>query len=181
MAFGSDYRVKYLMRETQRKVTERLREEGITENPLRLRVFDDDSGDGEMWDKGGLTFTTKSGAKAGSGDGAWYVDKYWVDPISKKKSKAKPILVIEGTFGNETGVVGDGQLTKISHVNELAQRGIDSAILMPKIAEYYTNGSKIKNATPPVCAKSGESSAWYKRLVMACIAQSEIFSNYHHQ
>ena len=94
------------MRETQRKVTERLREEGL-KNPLQLRVFDDDAGDGEMWDKGGLTFTTMSGVKAGSGDGAWYVKEKWTDPISKKESMAKPILMIEGTFGNETGVVGD--------------------------------------------------------------------------
>ena len=50
MAFGSDFRVKYLMREIQRVVTERLRKEGL-ENPLRLRVFDDDAGDNELWEK----------------------------------------------------------------------------------------------------------------------------------
>ena len=69
MAFGSDFRVKYLMRDIQREVTERLRKEGL-ENPLRLRVFDDDAGDNELWEKGGLTFTTKGGSAAGSGDGA---------------------------------------------------------------------------------------------------------------
>jgi len=168
MAFGSDFRVKYLMREIQRVVTERLRKEGL-ENPLRLRVFDDDAGDNEFWEEGGLTFTTKSGSAAGSGDGAWYVKKEWTDPLSKKKSKAKPVLVIEGTFGIETGNVGDAQKTKLSHVIELAQRRIHSGILMPKRAEYYTSGKK-DGKKPPTCVKSG---TWNKPVVMAALSQSE--------
>ena len=127
MAFGSDFRVKYLMRDVQRIVTKRLSEEGV-ENPLRLRVFDEDAGDNMLWDKGGLTFTTDEDNDAGSGDGAWYVEENWIDLISKKKSKFKPILVIEGTFGTETGNVGDAQKTKLSHIFELrhttgAERG----------------------------------------------------------
>ena len=169
MAFGSDYRVKYLMRDVQRIVTERLKAEGHDENPLRLRVFDEDAGDNEMWDKGGLTFTTKSGEKAGSGDGAWYVKESWTDPFSTKKTNAKPILVIEGTFGSETGNVGDAQKTKISHVIELAPRKIFSAILMPKLAEYYSSG-KQKGKPEPTYVQNGR---WMKSLVMATISQSQ--------
>ena len=168
MAFGSDFRVKYLMRDIQREVTERLRKEGL-ENPLRLRVFDDDAGDNELWEKGGLTFTTKGGSAAGSGDGAWYVKETWIDPLSNKKSDAKPVLVIEGTFGNEVGVVGDGQKTKLSHVDELPQRKIFSAILMPKLAEYYSSGKK-KGASTPTYVQNGR---WMKSLVMASISLSQ--------
>jgi len=167
MAFGSDFRVKYLMRDVQRIVTERINQEGHV-NPLRLRVFDEDAGDNMMWDKGGLTFTTPDGEKAGSGDGAWYVEETWVDPISKKKSKSKPILVIEGTFGTETGNVGDAQKTKLSHIFELPKRNILSAILMPKLAEYYTSG-KNKKKSPPTFVQNGW---WMKSLVMASISLS---------
>jgi len=167
MAFGSDYRVKYLMRDVQRIVTERINKEGF-ENPLRLRVFDEDAGDNMMWDKGGLTFTTSDGEKAGSGDGAWYVEEAWTDPISKKKSKSTPILVIEGTFGTETGNVGDAQKTKLSHIFELPKRKILSAILMPKLAEYYTSG-KNKKKSPPTFVQNGW---WMKSLVMASISLS---------
>jgi len=169
MAFGSDFRVKYLMRDIQRIVTEKLKQENL-ENPLLLRVFDDDAGDNELWENGGLTFTTNNGTPAGSGDGAWYVKEKWIDPISKKQSNANPILVIEGTFGNEVGVVGDGQKTKLSHVNELAQRGVLSAILMPKLAEYYSSGKK-QGKKPPTYVQNGW---WMKSMVMACITHSKI-------
>lgn len=168
MAFGSDFRVKYLMRDVQRIVTERLSKEGI-ENPLRLRVFDEDAGDNMLWDKGGLTFTTKDNENAGSGDGAWYVEKHWTDPISKKKSSFSPVLVIEGTFGTETGNVGDAQKTKISHIFELPQRNILSAILMPKVSEYYTSG-KNKNKPKPTHVVNAW---WMKGMVMASIALSQ--------
>lgn len=167
MAFGSDFRVKYLMRDVQRIVTERINKEGL-ENPLRLRVFDEDAGDNMMWDKGGLTFTTSDGEKAGSGDGAWYVEEIWTDPISKKKSKSRPILVIEGTFGTETGNVGDAQKTKLSHIFELPKRKILSAILMPKLAEYYSSG-KNQNKSPPTFVQNGW---WMKSMVMASISLS---------
>jgi hypothetical protein len=168
MAFGSDFRIKYLMREVQRIVTEKLSVEGF-ENPLQLRVFDDDAGDNLLWDKGGLTFTTEEGNDAGSGDGAWYVEENWEDPISKKKSKFKPILVIEGTLGNEVGVVGDGQKTKLSHIFELPPRKILSAILMPKLAEYYSSGEK-KGKPTPTYVQPGP---WMKSLVMASISLSQ--------
>ena len=168
MAFGSDFRVKYLMRDVQRIVTKRLSEEGV-ENPLRLRVFDEDAGDNMLWDKGGLTFTTDEDNDAGSGDGAWYVEENWIDLISKKKSKFKPILVIEGTFGTETGNVGDAQKTKLSHIFELPQRKILSAILMPKLAEYYSSG-KNQNKLPPTFVVNGR---WMKSMVMASISLSQ--------
>lgn len=168
MAFGSDFRVKYLMRDVQRIVTERINKEDF-ENPLRLRVFDEDAGDNMMWDKGGLTFTTSDGEKAGSGDGAWYVEEAWIDPISKKKSKSKPILVIEGTFGTETGNVGDAQKTKLSHIFELPKRNILSAILMPKLAEYYSSG-KNQNKPPPTYVQNGW---WMKSMTMASISLSK--------
>jgi hypothetical protein len=167
MAFGSDFRVKYLMRDIQRIVTERINKEGL-ENPLRLRVFDEDAGDNMMWDEGGLTFTTSDDEKAGSGDGAWYVEEAWIDPISKKKSKSRPILVVEGTFGTETGNVGDAQKTKLSHIFELPERKILSAILMPKLAEYYTSG-KNKKKSPPTFVQNGW---WMKSMVMASISLS---------
>ena len=44
MAYGSDFRVKYLMREIQRKVTKKLKDEGL-KNPLLLRVFDESEDD----------------------------------------------------------------------------------------------------------------------------------------
>lgn len=167
MAFGSDFRVKYLMRDVQRIVTERINKEGH-ENPLRLRVFDEDAGDNMMWDDGGLTFTTSDGEKAGSGDGAWYVEEAWTDPISNKKSKSKPILVIEGTFGTETGNVGDAQKTKLSHIFELPKRKILSAILMPKLAEYYSSG-KNQRKSPPTYVQNGW---WMKSMTMASISLS---------
>ena len=101
------------MRDIQRIVTKRLFDESI-DNPLRLRIFDESNDDGKLWDKGGLTFTTLHDAESGSNDGAWYVEESWIDPISKEQSECKPILVVEGTFGTETGNVGDAQKTKIS-------------------------------------------------------------------
>ncbi len=169
MAFGSDFRVKYLMRDVQRIVTERINKEGL-ENPLRLRVFDEDAGDNMMWDEGGLTFTTSDGEKAGSGDGAWYVEEIWTDPISEKKSKSKPILVIEGTFGTETGNVGDAQKTKLSHIFELPKRNILSAILMPKLAEYYSSG-KNQRKSPPTYVQNGW---WMKSMKMSRISLSNL-------
>jgi hypothetical protein len=168
MAFGSDFRIKYLMRDIQRIVTERLAGEGV-ENPLRLRVFDDDAGDHKLWNEGGLTFTTNEDNDAGSGDGAWYVKENWKDPISKKISKFKPILVVEGTFGTETGTVGDAQKTKLSHIFELPKRKVLSAILMPKLSEYYTSDNK-KIKPPPTFVKR---SLWMKSLVMASVSLSQ--------
>jgi hypothetical protein len=122
-----------------------------------------------LWDKGGLKFTTLHEAESGSNDGSWYVDESWIDPISKEQSECKPILVVEGTFGTETGNVGDAQKTKISHVIDLPQRGILSAILMPKRSEYYTSGKK-SNKPKPIYVKP---TTWLKSIVMMALAKTE--------
>ena len=40
----------------------------------------------------------------------------------RKKPKQNPVLVVEGTFGTETGNIGDAQKTKVGHVVDLAEK-----------------------------------------------------------
>lgn len=171
MAYGSDFRVKYLMREIQRQVTKQLSEEGI-ENPLRLRIFDESTVDQKKWEEGGLTFVEKYGTKeipTGANDAAWYIEKEWIDPITNEPSSFTPILVVEGTFGTETGNTGDAQKTKVGHVVSLPPRRIMSAIIMPKVSEYYKKDKEEKHPKPTYYSKA----YWFEEIVLAALAMTE--------
>ncbi len=170
MAYGSDFRVKYLMREIQRKVTKKLKDEGL-KNPLLLRVFDESEEDSEMWADGGLTFNTTSGERTGASDAAWYLEENWFDPHDpeKKETKAKPVLVVEGTFGTETGNTGDAQKTKVGHVADLAEKSIIGAIVMPKVSEYFKHDTKEEKPKPTIVQKA----RWFQEIIIAALIRTE--------
>jgi hypothetical protein len=172
MAYGSDFRVKYLMREIQRKVTKKLKDEGL-KNPLLLRVFDESEDDEKIWGCGGLTFHTPSGDLTGANDAAWYLEKHWFDPHDpdKKKTKAKPVLVVEGTFGTETGNIGDAQKTKVGHVVDLAEKKIIGAIVMPKVSEYFKHDTKELKSKPTFVQKA----RWFQEILIAALIRTEKF------
>ena len=167
MAYGSDFRVKVLMRDIQIEVTKALQKEGI-ENPLKLRIFDESNDDQKMWHEGGLTFYNENGDKLGSNDAAWYLEQSWTDPVSKNKSDAKPVLVVEGSYGTETGNVGSAQKARFNHAVGMAIREILGAYVMPKISEYY-HVPKRGIPSPPICVGK---SHWMKDIVLACLAIS---------
>jgi len=172
MAYGSDFRVKYLMREIQRKVTKKMKDEGL-KNPLLLRVFDESEEDSDMWADGGLTFHTTSGDLTGASDAAWYLEKNWFDPHdpAKKKIKAKPVLVVEGTFGTETGNTGDAQKTKVGHVVDLAEKNIIGAIVMPKVSEYFKHDTKELKPRPTIVEKA----RWFQEIIIAATLRTDKF------
>lgn len=168
MTYSSDFRVKVLLRDIQIRVTKKLHDEG-KHNPLRLRIFDESHDDQKMWHDGGLTFFDENGKKLGSNDAAWYLDETWVDPISKQKSDSKPVLVVEGSYGTETGNVGSAQKARFNHAVGMAKRNIIGAYLIPKISEYY-KVSKNNKPPPPIMITKGY---WMKDIVSACLAISE--------
>jgi hypothetical protein len=172
MAYGSDFRVKYLMRETQRKVTKKLKEENI-DNPLHLRIFDESDDDQKLWIDGGLTFSDEQGLPSGSNDAAWYLEKQWKDPLTKKTSSTTPVLIVEGTFGTETGNTGDAQKTKVSHVASLPIRGLIGAIIMPKVSEYYKKDKKEKHSKPTYYSKA----YWFEEIVLAALALTKQYDS----
>jgi hypothetical protein len=172
MAYGSDFRVKYLIREIQRTVTKKLKDEGL-KNPLLLRVFDESEEDSAMWAKGGLTFNTPSGELTGASDAAWYLEEDWFDPHDpdKNTTKAKPVLVVEGTFGTEIGNTGDAQKTKVGHVADLAEKSIIGAIVMPKVSEYFKHDTKEEKPKPTIVTKA----RWFQEIIIAAIIRTEKF------
>lgn len=164
MAYTSDFRVKLLMRDIQLKVTETLKSEGL-ENPLKLRIFDESRDDHRLWHDGGLTFTNDSGDSLGSNDAAWYIEESWTDPISKKNSKCKPVIVVEGSYGTETGNVGSAQKARFNHAVGMAKMGIIGAYVIPRISEYYrvsNDGAK----SPPLWVTTAK---WMPDIVLACL------------
>jgi hypothetical protein len=181
MGYTSDFRVKLLMRDVQLEVTKKLQKEGY-ENPLKLRIFDESNDDQILWSKGGLTFrkskkkntTKKNMQKGGSNDGAWYIDKPWTDPFTKEKSPKTPLLVVEGSFGTETGNVGSAQKARFNHALTMAERGIIGAYLMPKFSEYYSSPpASNKTSNPPIFKKPAK---WVEDLVLSCIGITEEYS-----
>lgn len=164
MAYGSDFRIKLLMRDIQLAVTEKLKSEGI-KNPLKLRIFDESDDDQKKWNEGGLTFVNKNQTVTGSNDAAWYKDEEWIDPITKEKSAATPVLVIEGSYGTETGNVGSAQKARFNHALGAAERECKAVYLLPKYSEYYKI-DKTKNHPPPIWVSTA---SWMDDIVLACL------------
>jgi len=169
VAYTSDFRVKLLMRDIQLDVTKKLQDENIINN-LSLRIFDESEEDQYLWSKGGLTFLDKFGNESGSNDAAWYRRTKWIDPIHKKiTSSSKPILVIEGTFGTETGNVGSAQKARFNHAVGMSERGITGVYVIPKISEYYKTKETKTNKPPVYVSKS----YWMNDIVLACLARTK--------
>lgn len=96
---------------------------------LKLRVFPGGSReDQKHWVDGGLSFGFDN-IMYGSCDGAWYIEKPWVDPLSKRKADYTPVIVIEGTLALERGSSGNAQYQRFFHAL--------GAVLSGVIGVYY--------------------------------------------
>jgi len=83
---------------------------------LKLRVFPGGSReDQKHWGDGGLSFGYDN-IYYGSCDGAWYLEKEWQDPLSKKACHQAPVFAVEGTLALERGSAGNAQYQRFFHV-----------------------------------------------------------------
>lgn len=98
-------------------------------NGLKLRVFPGGSReDQKHWVDGGLSFGFDN-VMYGSCDGAWYAEREWTDPLSKRKSDSTPILAVEGTLALERGSSGNAQYQRFFHAL--------GAVLSGVVGVYY--------------------------------------------
>jgi len=122
---------------------------------LRLRVFDSSHDDNKLWSEGGLTFE-HNGLIYGSNDGGWYLDKPWI-VNNIRIADQTPIVIVEGTFGPETGNTGSAQYARFSHCVGAALNGLLGIYFIPQNASYR-----------------GQNVPWRWDLVYGCIGASEI-------
>lgn len=98
-------------------------------NGLKLRVFPGGSReDQKHWVDAGLSFGFDN-VMYGSCDGAWYAEREWTDPLSKRKSDFTPILAVEGTLALERGSSGNAQYQRFFHAL--------GAVLSGVVGVYY--------------------------------------------
>lgn len=103
-------------------------------NGLKIRVFPGGSReDQKHWVDGGLSFGFDN-IMYGSCDGAWYLEKPWVDPLSKRKSELTPVLAVEGTLALERGSSGNAQYQRFFHAL--------GAVLSGVVGVYYLRAGK---------------------------------------
>ena len=118
MAYTSDLRIKNIIKNIDKHISERLKSLGLDEL-LELRIFDESNEDAKLWEQGGLSFKDPvTGMSLGSNDAGWSID-------------GNPLVIVEGTFGTERGQFGDGQLNRASHSLGPALNGYIGVTFVP--------------------------------------------------
>jgi len=125
MAYDSDTRVKETLKDISRAANLKN---------LILRVFDESNDDQKLWNKGGLTFEDNE-ILYGSNDAGWFLKKPYI--INNKKiSDFTPVLLVEGSYGTETGNVGSAQYARFSHALGPAKEGFIGVYFIPFESTY---------------------------------------------
>lgn len=125
MAYDSDTRVKETLKEISRNV--KLKN-------LYLRIFDESNEDQKHWTKGGLTFGPET-CFYGSNDAGWFLKKpYMIN--NKKISDFTPVLIVEGSYGTETGNTGSAQYARFSHTLGVVRDGFIGVYFIPFESTY---------------------------------------------
>lgn len=158
MAYTSDTRIKNILKDIHLEVLNELSKIGL-ENKLTLRVFDESSEDGRLFENGGLTFKDpNTKAILGSNDAGWLYN-------------GKPLVIVEGTFGTERGQFGDGQLNRFSHSTGVALNGFIGVTFVPMHGESYSkSGTKQPNVNSNIKIKPAKI---HKGFLTGAIAISE--------
>lgn len=120
MAYDSDTRVKETLKEISRKA--KLKN-------LDLRIFDESNEDQKHWTNNGLTFGSKK-LLYGSNDAGWFLKKPYFEH-GKKISDYTPVLVVEGSYGTETGNTGSAQYARFSHALGAVKEGFIGVYFVP--------------------------------------------------
>ncbi len=139
MAYDSDTRVKETLKDISRKAEL---------NNLILRIFDESNEDQKHWIKGGLTFGPIE-CLYGSNDAGWFLKRPYI--ISEKKmSDFTPVLVVEGSYGTETGNTGSAQYARFSHALGAVKEGFIGVYFIPFESIYRKKeGSETKAYVRP--------------------------------
>jgi hypothetical protein len=125
MAYDSDTRVKETLKEISRNA--KLKN-------LSLRIFDESRDDQRHWTKGGLTFGPEA-CLYGSNDAGWFLKRpYLID--NKKVADFTPVLVVEGSYGTETGNTGSAQYARFSHALGAVMEGFIGVYFIPFESTY---------------------------------------------
>jgi len=125
MAYDSDTRVKETLKEISRNA--KLKN-------LNLRIFDESNEDQRHWTKGGLTFGPEA-CLYGSNDAGWFLKKpYLIN--NKVVSDFTPVLVVEGSYGTETGNTGSAQYARFSHALGACVDGFIGVYFIPFESTY---------------------------------------------
>lgn len=133
MAYDSDTRVKETLKDISRSAELKN---------LTLRIFDESNEDQKHWTKGGLTFGPLT-CFYGSNDAGWFLDKPYVVE-GKAKSEFTPVLIVEGSYGTETGNVGSAQYARFSHALGAVKDGFIGVYFIPFKSIYRKeDGSEV--------------------------------------
>ncbi len=125
MAYDSDTRVKETLKEISRDA--KLKN-------LNLRIFDESNEDQRHWTKGGLTFGPEA-CLYGSNDAGWFLKKpYLIN--NKKVADFTPVLIVEGSYGTETGNTGSAQYARFSHALGAVIDGFIGVYFIPFESTY---------------------------------------------
>ena len=125
MAYDSDTRVKETLKEISRNA--KLKN-------LNLRIFDESNEDQRHWTKGGLTFGPEA-CLYGSNDAGWFLKKpYLIN--NKKIADFTPVLIVEGSYGTETGNTGSAQYARFSHALGAVIDGFIGVYFIPFESTY---------------------------------------------
>lgn len=125
MAYDSDTRVKETLKEISRNAKIKN---------LHLRIFDESNEDQKHWTKGGLTFGPET-CFYGSNDAGWFLKKPYV-VNNKKISDFTPVLIVEGSYGTETGNTGSAQYARFSHALGAVRDGFIGVYFIPFESTY---------------------------------------------
>jgi len=130
MAYDSDARVKNSLKEISRKSNLKN---------LELRIFDESNDDQKHWTKGGLTFGPIE-CLYGSCDAGWFINKpyYKDDKLIYNKT---PFLIVEGSYGTESGNTGSAQYARFSHALGACKEGFIGVYYIPFKSIYRKGDS----------------------------------------
>ena len=107
---------------------------------LKLRIFGESRQDQNHWTRGGLTFGPDS-CLFGSNDAGWFLDK----PFSIKGGKVSektPVVLVEGSYGTETGNSGSAQFARFSHALGAVNDGFIGVYFIPFESQYVKKNGK---------------------------------------
>jgi len=125
MAYDSDIRVKENLKDISRNAKIKN---------LKIRAFDESNEDQKHWTKGGLTFGPEN-CLFGSNDVAWFLEKPYV-VNNNQISNLTPVLVVEGSYGTETGNTGSAQYARFSHALGAVIDGFIGVYFIPFESTY---------------------------------------------
>jgi len=133
MAYDSDTRVKETLKDISRKA--KLKN-------LELRIYDESNEDQKHWTNDGLTFGSTE-LLYGSNDAGWFFrSPYFLN--DKKISEYTPIIIVEGSYGTETGNTGSAQYARFSHALGAVKEGFIGVYFVPFVSIYRkSDGSEI--------------------------------------